>query len=81
MPPDKTHAPLFRPKDGLRAKKPTHQAEAGVMGFVKAISERFTGLNQNQRIILVATVFLIVLNLALLFLSMKILSRVLERFG
>lgn len=50
-------------------------------GFVRAIRERFTGLNQNQRIILLATVFLIVLNFIILSLSMKILSRVLERFG
>ena len=50
-------------------------------GFVKDIRERFTGLNQNQRMILLATVFLIVLNFVILILSMKILSRVLERFG
>jgi hypothetical protein len=52
-----------------------------VRSFVKGIRERFAGLNQNQRIVLVATVFLIVLNLVILILSMKILSRVLERFG
>ena len=50
-------------------------------GFVKDIRERFTGLNQNQRMILLATLFLIVLNFVILILSMKILSRVLERFG
>ena len=50
-------------------------------GFVKGIRERFAGLNQNQRIILLATVFLIVLNLVILILSMKILSRVLDRLG
>ena len=50
-------------------------------GFVKGIRERYAGLNQNQRIVLVATVFLIVLNFVILILSVKILSRVLERFG
>ena len=50
-------------------------------GFVKGIREKYAGLNQNQRIVLVATVFLIVLNFVILILSMKILSRVLERFG
>ena len=50
-------------------------------GFVKGIRKRFAGLNQNQRIILVATVFLIVLNFVILILSMKILSRVLDRLG
>jgi len=52
-----------------------------VRGFVRGIHKRFAGLNQNQRIILVATVFLIVLNFIILILSMKILSRVLDRLG
>jgi len=52
-----------------------------VRGLVKGIRERFTGLDQNQRIILLATVFLIVLNFMILILSIRIFSRVLERFG
>ena len=50
-------------------------------GLVKGIRERFTGLDQNQRIILLATVFLIVLNFIILILSIDITFRVLEKIG
>lgn len=50
-------------------------------GFVKDIRERFTGLNQDQRIILLATVFLIALNFIILILGIKIIFRVLEKIG
>lgn len=50
-------------------------------GFIKGIRERFTGLNQNQRIILLATAFLIVLNFIILILSIDIIFRVLEKIG
>jgi len=49
-----------------------------VRGFIKDIRERFTRLNQNQRIILLATAFLIVLNFIILILSIDIIFRVLE---
>jgi hypothetical protein len=52
-----------------------------VRGFVKGIRERLAGLNQNQRIILLATAFLVVLNFTILILSIKILLRVFERLG
>jgi len=52
-----------------------------VRGLVKGIRERFTGLDQNQRIILLATVFLIVLNFIILILSIDIIFWVLEKIG
>jgi flagellar biosynthesis/type III secretory pathway M-ring protein FliF/YscJ len=51
------------------------------MRFIKDIRERFTRLNQNQRIILLATTFLIVLNFIILILSIDIIFRVLEKIG
>ena len=50
-------------------------------GFVKDIRERFIGLNQNQRIILLATAFLIALNFIILIMSIKIIFKVLEKIG
>lgn len=50
-------------------------------GFVKDIRERFTGLNQNQRIVLLATAFLIVLNFIIVILCINIIFRVLEKIG
>jgi hypothetical protein len=52
-----------------------------VRGFVKDIRERFAGLNKNQRIVLFATVFLIVLNFIIVILGINIIFRVLERIG
>jgi len=52
-----------------------------VRGFIKDIRERFTRLSQNQRIILLATAFLIVLNFIILILSIDIIFRVLEKIG
>jgi len=52
-----------------------------VRGFIKDIRKRVTRLNQNQRIILLATAFLIVLNFIILILSIDIIFRVLEKIG
>jgi len=52
-----------------------------VIRFIKDIHKKFTRLNQNQRIILLATTFLIVLNCIILILSIDIISRVLEKVG
>ena len=51
------------------------------MRFIKDIYKRLTRLNQNQRIILLAAAFLIVLNCIILILSIDIISRVLEKVG
>ena len=51
------------------------------MRFIKDIHNRFTRLNQDQRIILIAAAFLIVLNCIILILSIDIISRVLEKVG
>jgi len=51
------------------------------MRFIKDIHKRFTRLNQDQRIILIAAAFLIVLNCIILILSIDIISRVLEKVG
>ena len=50
-------------------------------GFVKDIRERFAGLNQNQRIVLLATGFLIVMNVIILILVINVVFRVLEKIG
>ena len=51
------------------------------MRFIKDIHKRFTRLNQNQKTILIAAAFLIVLNCIILILSIDIISKVLEKVG
>ena len=51
------------------------------MRFIKDIHKRFTRLNQDQRIILIAAAFLIVLNCIILILSIEIISKALEKVG
>ena len=51
------------------------------MRFIKNIHKRFTRLNQNQRIIILATAFLIVLNCIIIILSIDIISKALEKVG
>jgi hypothetical protein len=50
-----------------------------VRNFVNDIHRRFTGLNKNQRLILLATVFLIMLNFIIFIMGIKIIFTVLEK--
>jgi len=51
-----------------------------VKGLAKDIRKRLTGLNQNQRIIILTTVLLIVLNF-IIFILINIIFRVLGKIG